>query len=323
MQFTGNKLILLMILLIGLQACSREPDITSVAIHKVSSDRFYHIDWSPVTETIFAVGTFPHGAAISDLHLVEVNSGSMEELSDLSTWYEFPRWSPDGMKVALTVSGDEIWVYDLTTDQFTYLTNGEGAVWFPDGTRLAIYVGPSSNPGTKHREIRIVDQLGNILRTIEVGEVIPELLQLAPYMVHPDEDLSGFDISPDGEHLIFSLELYLGRLGSENGEHRWEAYIVDLSDESVLPFLPGETVGFISWAPDGDKIAYIRPRLLGEGELLIVDPEGLCQLIPNLPSEISNPNWSQDSLHLAFLYQGEIHILDISLYLTLEDSGCP
>lgn len=322
-QFTGHKLLLLLILLIGPQACSRFPDITSAAIQRVSSTRFDFIDWSPVTKTIFAVGTWPHGTAISDLHLVEVNSGNMEELSDLSTWYEFPRWSPDGRKVALTVRGDEIWLYDLATDLFTYLTNGEGAVWFPDGTKLAIYVGSSSNPGTGHREIRIVDQQGQILRTIRIGALIPEILQPVPNMLHPSEHLFGFDLSPDGEHLIVTLELFLGRPSNKPGEYRSETYLVNLGNESVVPFLIGEPVSMVSWAPDGTKIAYIRHKGSRSGELVIVDNNGVCQLIPDLPPNIKSPTWSKGGQHIAFLYRGEIHILDINLYLELEDSGCP
>ncbi len=323
-HFTDRWFVLVVVLTTGIVSCSQQPNITSAAVHEIGRQKFSNIDWSPDDSTLYAVGSPYPVSAFADLYFVEVASGNITKLTDNSDVYDFPTWSPDGEDIAITVDQHTIWIFNIASRNFTYLTAGEGATWLPEGDKLAIYVGPSANDDTDHREIRIVDLQGNILRTLEVGAFIPELLQLQPYLIQPDEDLSGFDISPDGEHLIFSLDLYTGMLeGEGRGEQRQETYKVNLRDESTFPFLPGETVGFVSWSPDGNKIAYIQPKILGIGKLIIVDNQGKCQMIPDLPTEIESPSWSKDGSQIAFLYGGEIHILDTSLYLTLEDSGCP
>ena len=102
-----------------------------------------------------------------------------------------------------------------------------------------------------------------------------------------------------------------------------EGYIVDLTDESVLPFLPGDPVGEVSWAPDGKKIAYVRAKKSVEGELVIADTEGECLFIPDLPAKISSPSWAPNSSEIAFLYGGAIYILKITPQELLQAAGCP
>jgi Tol biopolymer transport system component len=314
---------LLLALATGLVSCSRLPDITSETIRKISSQKFANIDWAPDGSTIFAVGAPYPPTSLADLFAIEVATGNSTKLTEVSGVYAFASWSPDGEKIALTVDQNTIWIFDVSTRSSTYLATGEGAVWLPDGDKLAIYVGPLSNDSTDHREIRIVDLQGKVLHTLGVGAVIPELLQPKPYLVQPYEILLGIDISPDEERLIFSIKISEGRLdGEDRGEQRQEAYLVNLRDESVLPFLPGEPVGFISWSPDGTKIAYIRPEILDVGELVIADTEGKCLFIPDLPHEISSPSWAPDSSKLAFLYGGAIHVLDLSPQST-QGNGCP
>lgn len=323
-SITVRWFVFMIVLTTGVVSCSHQQNITSASIRNISHEKFTYIDWSPDNSTLFAVGSPYNVTAFTDLYSFELTSGRFIELTEHSGVFDFPRWSPDGENVVITVDQNTIWIFDIVSRRFTYLTDGEGAIWLPDGEKLAVYVGWLSNKGTDHREIRIIDLQGNILRRIDVGAVIPELLQLQPYHVTPIEYLAGIDVSPDGAHVIFSLYLYKGRLeGDESGDQSQEAYIVNLHDEDVYPFLPNESVGFVSWSPDGNKIAYIRPKILGIGKLMIVDTQGNCQMVPDLSTEIETPSWSNNGSEIAFLYEGEIHILDINLYLELEGSGCP
>jgi len=321
---TVRWFVLMIVLTTGMVSCSQQQNITSASIRNISHEKFTSIDWSPDNSTLFAVGSPYAPSAYTDLYSFELTSGRFIELTEKPGVFSFPSWSPDGENVVITVEDNTIWIFNIVSRRFTYLTDGEGATWLPDGDKLAVYVGPFSNKGTDHREIRIVDLQGNILRRIDVGAVIPELLQLQSYLVKPREYLTRIDVSPDGAHVIFSLDLFKGRfVGEDRGEKHQEAYIVNLHDEDVYPFLPNESVGFVSWSPDGNKIAYTRPKILAIGKLIIVDTQSNCHMVPDLPPEISSPNWSNNGSEIAFLYKGEIHILDINLYLELEGSGCP
>lgn len=69
--------------------------------------------------------------------------GQFQPLRSVASHYGFPRFSPDGTRLALTVDEPaiDIWVYDYARDTMTRLTFEPGIndspVWTPDGQRLA------------------------------------------------------------------------------------------------------------------------------------------------------------------------------------------
>jgi dipeptidyl aminopeptidase/acylaminoacyl peptidase len=223
----------------------------------------------------------------------------------------------------MTVYLDSIWILDISTRQIDYLAEGEGAVWFPDGEMLAVYVGPSWSRGTDHREIRIIDLEGNIHRSFDVGEAIPEFDQVSSgdldSSLVPIEYLSGISMAPNGDRLIFSLATYANR------EERWESYVVNINDGRINPFLPDDPVRDVSWSPDSINIAYIKGQRIRVGELFISDSNGICKFRLELPPEFSSPTWSLNISKMIFLYDGYIHQWDFntSLKSTEQGTGCP
>jgi serine/threonine-protein kinase len=74
------------------------------------------------------------------------SAGKKQPLLDKPGVYSFPRLSPDGNRLAMTVkegSNPQIWVYDRQRDATTKLTFGEGfygsPVWSPDGRFVVFY----------------------------------------------------------------------------------------------------------------------------------------------------------------------------------------
>jgi hypothetical protein len=80
-------------------------------------------------------------------------TGKMEPLISKPGFYAFPRLSPDGKRLALSVSDStqtqaDIWIYELQRDLMRRLTSGgryTRPVWSPDGHYLVF--GSSSSPG--------------------------------------------------------------------------------------------------------------------------------------------------------------------------------
>ena len=81
------------------------------------------------------------GAAEAESRLVLVNrQGEQEAVPAPSRSYRGFDLSPDGTRVAFTASGDggsEIWTYDFERGTSERVAEGSGAVWHPDGERLA------------------------------------------------------------------------------------------------------------------------------------------------------------------------------------------
>ncbi len=83
---------------------------------------------------IFAPGGFARA-------LVQVDRrGRRIPISDERLGFRFPRFSPDGRKVAVTIDPrpSQIWVYDLERgSRIPLATNGLTPLWTPDGQRIA------------------------------------------------------------------------------------------------------------------------------------------------------------------------------------------
>jgi serine/threonine-protein kinase len=85
-------------------------------------------------------------AALLQRTLVWVDrNGKEEPLAALPNAYDYPKISPDGTRVALTIadtSGGDVWIWDLVRKTLTRLTfekNNGISLWTPDGKRIVYY----------------------------------------------------------------------------------------------------------------------------------------------------------------------------------------
>jgi serine/threonine-protein kinase len=86
------------------------------------------------------------GSAGTGVQVVEVDrSGGETVVISRVGQYEHPRWSPDGERIAMTVSGEsgaQIWIYDIaseTLSQLTFEGRNVRPTWSPDGSTVAFY----------------------------------------------------------------------------------------------------------------------------------------------------------------------------------------
>jgi serine/threonine protein kinase len=224
------------------------------------------------------------GSAATGRTLVWVNRKGVEEpLKAPPNAYRYPKISPDGKQVALTIGnerGSSIWVWDLTRETTTRLTFEDGldiqSIWTPDGKRIVFY----SYPAGKN--------LAGVYWKASDGTGKTELLGSAQ-----DRVLMPWSFSKDGKTLAMTeidstMNLDIGLLSME-GNHtrkpllqekygecqpkispdgRWMAYASDESGHGeiyVRPFPEVDkgrwqvsTSGGDSplWSPDGREIFY-------------------------------------------------------------------
>jgi Tol biopolymer transport system component/predicted Ser/Thr protein kinase len=197
--------------------------------------------------------------------------------------YRFPTISPDGTRIALSLSitnNGDVWTWDLTRKTLTRLTFGEKddirPIWTPDGKRIVFC---SNRNGNLEVYWKAADGTGE-----------EEKLASAP-----DRDLIPHSWSSDGKTLVIS-EMVGSNL-------RWDIEMLSIEGERTLKPLLNEEYYEIQpkVSPDGRFIAYTS----GESgiEEILVRPfpdvnKGMWQVST---SGGNSPLWSPDGRELFYL----------------------
>jgi serine/threonine protein kinase/Tol biopolymer transport system component len=179
--------------------------------------------------------------------------GKEEPLGAPPDQYIFPRISPDGTRVALTVLGDnnDIWVWDLARKTMTRLTFDKGSdlqpVWTPDSKQVLFY---SSREG----------KFGGIFRKQADGTGEEQKLVAAP-----DRQLYPWALSSDGRTLVVldTPDPYtrgdISMLSME-GDHALKPLLNNPDYVEVQPRLSpdGKWLAYVS-NESGKSEVYVRP----------------------------------------------------------------
>ncbi len=228
---------------------------------------------------VYASGT---GSAGGQRSLVLVNRDGDEELLGES-WqpdrYLYPRYSPDGTRVALAIQEDEatdLWVLDLARGSRSRITfgglNRYFPVWSPEGSHLAFADGAGA---TNRLMLAMADGSGQIETLLDRNERefptswSPAGNVLAIYTQHAEtnRDLGVLPMDGDRTPVPFLETPFIERAGAFSPDGRWLAYV---SDESGL-----------------DEV-YVRPYP-GPGQEYVISTSGGKE-----------PVWSRDGRELFF-----------------------
>ncbi len=278
----------------------------------------------------------PDGTGMEDIILHEVSQGS---------------FSPDGKKIAFNKvsrenrtwkrykggKAQEIYLYDLETDQETNLTNFPGTdripMWIDDKIYfssdrdrvLNIY---SVDPGTgdivqltHHTEYdvrrpsfgqnKIVYELGGKLMVLNINtgepkkvpvEIKADMPETRPYLREVTDYIQGFDCSPEGERALIVARGEIFTVPAEEGTTR------------NLTNTPGAREKDATWSPDGKFIAYLSDKS-GEYQIYIIDQMGkedAVELTGFKDGYRHSLRWSPDGKKIAFTDQNlTLYTLDV------------
>lgn len=249
------------------------------------------------------------GAAKASDRLVWVSrDGTEQVLAAPPHAYMYPRLSPEGRRVAVSISEEDnqLWLYDLDRDTLTRLTFGGNlnidATWTPDGKRIAfnsnkegpqnvfwIPVGGSSGlerlMTSENSNIpRSFSPDGQLLAYVEINPTTGMdiwVLRLSDRKAQPfirtpfNESVPAF--SPDGRWMAYTSD--------ESG--RWEVYVQPYPGPGVKYQISTEGGTEPVWNPNGKELFYrsgdkmmaveistqpsfsaAKPRMLFEGPYL-------------------------------------------------------
>jgi eukaryotic-like serine/threonine-protein kinase len=230
-------------------------------------------------------------------------NGAEQDLAAPAHNYVFPRLSPDGRRIAVSITEQDtqIWQYDLSRETLTRLTfegktNGN-PTWTPDGKRIAFL---SDKDGQSNIYWQMADGSGGL-----------ERLNTSEFTQIPSS------WSRDGQLLAFIEN------NPTTGQDIWVLRVGDPSPGSgqarkAQPFLRtpfNETVPRFS--PDGRWLAYVSNES-GRNEIYVQPypgPGGKWQISTEGGTE---PAWNPNGRELFFRSGGKMMAVDIATQLSFS-----
>lgn len=222
--------------------------------------------WSVDGEWLAYVSFENHASAV---YVQRVRTGERRMVSARAGINGAPAFSPDGRKLALTLSGTsgnpDIYVLDLATQGLTRITEDSAidteAAWSADGRFLFFTSDRAGGP----QVYRVAAQAGEQAKRLTFG---------VPYAARPR-------VSSDGSQLALMM-----RDGS--GYH---IAVQDLSSGQLRVLTRGAQDESPSFAPNGAQIMYAS-RERGQGVLAAVSSDGqVSQRLKSDRGEVREPAW--------------------------------
>jgi len=231
---------------------SKPGDDFNYKAHNFTTDEgtWMNLDVSPDGKTIVF-------DMLGDIYTIPVSGGKAKPIRTGIPFEIQPRFSPDGSKILFTSDaggGDNIWVMDrdgsnpkqITKEKFRLLNN---AAWMPDGNYIVARKHFTSGRSLGAGEMWMYHITGG------------SGLQLTKRK-NDQQDVNEPFVSPDGNYLYYSEDMYSGGFFQYNKDPNKQIYVIKRYNfengktETVTGGPGGAARPTVS--PDGSKLAFIK-----------------------------------------------------------------
>jgi len=224
------------------------------------------------------------------LHLVD-RTGKAQPVSAPPRAYASPRFSPDGRRIAVTISApyDDLWIYDLDRgglNRFTFTNQGGyyAPIWSPDGKWIVAGLG--------------LNPQNHVIRK-PVGGGQEEVLHTSVEGEYPTS------WSPDGRLVAFR------RLEPKSSDDLWMLSLPAGGKSEAKPFLATSfSEAGAAFSPDGKWLAYSSNES-GHNEIYVrAFPQGQEQWSVSIEGG-TEPQWARSGRELFYLAGNKMMAVDV------------
>jgi Tol biopolymer transport system component len=247
-------------------------------------------DRGSAVAALSSTGTLAYMVGNRGSTLVLANAaGSVPLLPEVRP-YSFPRYSPDGKRVALTIASgtsSDIWLEDVASGTLTRLTSGgtvnERPEWSPDGTRVLF---------------RTVRGARSALWWQPADGIAPA----SPLLADDGADYFEGVVTPDGRDLVYQVDTagadIMVRGIESDGAPRPIAHTRANEDQPRV-------------SPDGRWVAYVTEE--SGGPQVVVQPfSGPGARVPVSVRRGTEPVWSPDGRRLFYRTERTFRVAEVS-----------
>ena len=219
-----------------------------------------------------------------DNEIYLLTADGLTKLTDNAWDDRYPRWSPDGMRIAFSANPKGNFDLFVMSDDGKTMTAVTGfpedeldAAWTPDGAGLVFTRDTTRSPG---------------------GDEATWQVDLATR--RPTEAVTGFrrsnglpDVSPASRGIIFTGKRLLGG---------WDIFHFDPGDGSVREMTEGGNACRGRFSADGRKIVYVSGDADGKGDVWVMNADGggRARLTSRDETYDYFPSWSPDGTQVVF-----------------------
>jgi Tol biopolymer transport system component len=219
-----------------------------------------------------------------DNEIYMLTAGGVSRLTD-NTWDDcYPRWSPDGTRIAFSANPHgnfDIFVMDADGGRPTAVTNSPedelDVAWSPDGKSLA-FTRAAGRSGKGEPSVWTID-----LGSGREAQAIPGFRRsnILP------------DFSPLSQGIAFTGKRLLGG---------WDVFFFDARTQAVRELTKGGYACRPRFSPDGRRIVYVCSEADGKGDIWTMDADGNGKERMTARDETYDyfPSWSPDGTQIVF-----------------------